>query len=94
MAGTGFDDPGVYYSSLWPDDSSEAGGGGESLNRTAAVKRFKEFLKTFLDHDNCFCYRYSYCGYIIGWDCLAPDFIQISVLKGFHSAHMEASRKK
>lgn len=68
MAGTGFDDPGVYYSSLWGDDSSEAGGGESRLgNRTAAVKRFKEFLKTFLDHDNCYCYRYSYCGHIIGW---------------------------
>lgn len=57
MAGTGFDDPGIFYSgSILPDDSSEADSG--DLNRTAAVKRFKEFLKTFLDHDNCFCYRY------------------------------------
>lgn len=57
MAGTGFDDPGVYYSeSFFSDDRSEAEG---ELSRTAAVNRFKEFLKTFLDHNNCFCYRYK-----------------------------------
>lgn len=56
MAGTGFDDPGIFYSSLLADDSSEVG--GENFSGTAAVKRFKEFLKTFLDHNNCFCYRY------------------------------------
>ena len=55
MAGTGFDDPGIYYSDPYLlDDRSENEG---ELNRTAALKRFKEFLKTFLDHNNCFCYR-------------------------------------
>ena len=57
MAGTGFDDPGVFYSdSLFGEDRSESGGG--DLSRLASVKIFKEFLKTFLDQDNCFCYRY------------------------------------
>lgn len=56
MAGTGFDDPGVYYSGpLFNDDQSE---GGEDLSRSAAVNSFKEFLKNFLDQDNCYCYRY------------------------------------
>ena len=51
----GFDDPGVYYSDAFlPDDRSEVEG---EISRTAAIKRFKEFLKTFLDRDNCFCYR-------------------------------------
>lgn len=55
MAGSGFDDPGVYYSDpFFPEDRSEADG---ELSRTAAVKRFKEFIKTFLDQNNCFCYR-------------------------------------
>ena len=55
MAGTGFDEPGVYYSeSFFSDDRTE----GDELSSTAAVTRFKEFIKTFLDQDNCFCYRY------------------------------------
>ncbi len=58
MAGTGFDDPGVYYSdSFFSEDRSEADG---DLSRSSALKRFKEFLKTFLDQDNCFCYRYKH----------------------------------
>ena len=56
MAGTGFDDPGVYYSdSFFPDDHSESEGGATS--RTTTIARFKEFLKTFLDGDQCYCYR-------------------------------------
>lgn len=56
MAGTGFDDPGVFFSdSFFPEDRSESEHG--ELSRTASLKRFKEFLKTFLDHENCFCYR-------------------------------------
>lgn len=55
MAGTGFDDPGVFYTSFFPDDRSESEGG--DLSRTAATKQFKEFLKTFQDSDHCFCYR-------------------------------------
>lgn len=56
MAGTGFDDPGVYYSeSFFGDENSEADVG--VLSSTAAVKRFKDFLKSFMDQDNCFCYR-------------------------------------
>ena len=51
----GFDDPGVYYSdSLFSEDRSES----LELTRTAAQKRFKDFIKTFIDHQNCFCYRY------------------------------------
>lgn len=56
MAGTGFDDPGVFFSDpFFPDDRSELDGG--EVSRTAAVKQFKEFLKTFQDNDHCFCYR-------------------------------------
>jgi len=55
MAGTGFDDPGVYYSDpFFVEEGSEA---GAEFTSTAAVKRFKEFIKTFLDQNNCFCYR-------------------------------------
>ena len=55
MAGTGLDDPGVFYSDpFFSDDRSESDG---ELSRTAAVKRFKEFIKTFMDHTNSFCYR-------------------------------------
>lgn len=50
----GFDDPGVYYSdSLFSDERSET----QDVSRTAAQRRFKEFIKTFIDHQNCFCYR-------------------------------------
>lgn len=50
----GFDDPGVYYSdAFFSDERSEEG----ELTRVAAQKRFKEFIKTFIDQDNCFCYR-------------------------------------
>ena len=55
MAGTGFDDPGVYYSDpFFAEEGSEA---DAELTHTAAVKRFKEFIKTFLDQNNCFPYR-------------------------------------
>ncbi|XP_064403008.1 DNA replication licensing factor mcm5-like [Halichondria panicea] len=55
MAGTGFDDAPVYYSDpFFSEDRSEADGGP---SRTASLGRFKEFIKTFLDQDNCFCYR-------------------------------------
>ena len=50
----GFDDPGVYYSE--PFFSEEVSEEGE-VSRTAAVRRFKEFIKTFLDNDNVYCYR-------------------------------------
>ena len=50
----GFDDPGVYYSEpFFSEDVSEDG----EISRTAAVRRFKEFIKTFLDHENIYCYR-------------------------------------
>ena len=50
------DDPGVFYSDpFFSDDRSESDG---ELSRTAAVKRFKEFIRTFMDHTNAFCYRY------------------------------------
>ena len=63
MAGTGLDDPGVFYSdAFFSDDRSEAEG---ELSRTAAVKRFKEFIKTFMDHTNSFCYRYVRSYYYI-----------------------------
>ena len=56
MAGTGLDDPGVFYSDpFFSDDRSESDG---ELSRTAAVKRFKEFIRTFMDHTNAFYYRY------------------------------------
>ena len=51
----GFDDPGVYYSdAFFSEDRSEEG----DLTRVAAKKRFKEFIKTFIDQENRFCYRY------------------------------------
>lgn len=51
----GFDDPGVYYSdAFFSEDRSEEG----DLTRVAAQKRFKEFIKTFIDQENRFCYRY------------------------------------
>ena len=50
----GFDEPGVYYSdAFFSEDRSEEG----DLSRVAAQRRFKEFIKTFLDQNNCFCYR-------------------------------------
>lgn len=51
----GFDDPGVYYSdAFFSEDRSEEG----DLTRVAAKKRFKEFIKTFIDQENRFFYRY------------------------------------
>ena len=50
----GFDDPGVYYSDpYYSEDRTET----DDVSRVSAEKRFKEFIKTFIDHDNCFCYR-------------------------------------
>lgn len=51
---SGFDEPGVFYSeAFFSDDRSEDG----DISRVAAQRRFKEFIKTFLDHDNVYCYR-------------------------------------
>ena len=51
----GFDDPGVFYSdSLFSEGQPDV----QDVSRTAAQKRFKEFIKTFIDHHKCFCYRY------------------------------------
>ncbi len=56
MAGTGYDEAPVYYSDpFFSEERSEADGGDPS--RTASLARFKEFIKTFLDQDNAFCYR-------------------------------------
>ena len=50
----GFDDPGVYYSEpFFQEEVSEEG----EVSRTAAVRRFKEFIKTFLDQENVYSYR-------------------------------------
>ena len=49
----GFDDPGVFFSdSLFSEDHTDP-----QETATGAQRRFKEFIKTFLDHQNCFCYR-------------------------------------
>ena len=62
----GFDDPGVYYSdSLFSEDRSES----LELTRTAAQKRLKDFIKTFIDHQNCFCYRYYKQLFLINTSC-------------------------
>lgn len=51
----GFDDPGVFYSeSLLSETHTEDG----DISRMAAQRRFKEFIKTFLDHENVYSYRY------------------------------------
>jgi DNA replication licensing factor MCM5 len=52
---SGFDDPGVYFSD--PLFSDGGGSNEQQLNRTTSLKRFKDFIKTFMDHQNCFCYR-------------------------------------
>ena len=50
----GFDDPGVYYSEpFFSEERSEDG----DITRTAAQRRFKDFIKTFLDHENVYSYR-------------------------------------
>ena len=50
----GFDEPAVYYSDpFFTDQQSEDG----EMTRVAAQRRFKEFIKTFMDQDSCFCYR-------------------------------------
>lgn len=49
----GFDDPGVYFSdSFFSDDRNDG-----QQTRTAFQKKFKDFIKTFMDHQSCFCYR-------------------------------------
>lgn len=51
---TGFDDPGIYYSdSFFSEERSDAG----DIRPNAAHRRFKEFIKTFLDIENVYCYR-------------------------------------
>lgn len=59
----GFDDPGVYYSDpYYSEDRTET----DDVSRVSAEKRFKEFIKTFIDQDNCFCYRFVFkCALII-----------------------------
>lgn len=52
----GFDDPGVFYSeSLLSEGPTEDG----DISRMAAQRRFKEFIKTFLDHENVYSYRFG-----------------------------------
>ncbi len=55
MAMSGMDAPPVYYSD--PFFSEQASEDGEEVSFTAAQRRFKEFLKTFMDQENSFCYR-------------------------------------
>lgn len=55
MAMSGMDAPPVYYSDpFFTDQASEE---GDEMTLAAAQRRFKEFLKTFIDGENCFCYR-------------------------------------
>ena len=68
---SGFDEPGVFYSeAFFSDDRSEDG----DISRVAAQRRFKEFIKTFLDHDNVYCYRSAPvpigCGVTLGYSML------------------------
>ena len=50
----GFDDPGVFYSEpFFSEERSEDG----DISHTAAQRRFKDFIKTFLDHENVYSYR-------------------------------------
>ena len=65
---SGFDDQGVFYGeSFFSDERSEEG----SITRGAAQRRFKEFIKTFLNHENVYCYR-SVCT-ARGLPCLHAD---------------------
>lgn len=50
----GFDEQPVYYSDpFFSEDRQEDG----EVSKVVQQKRFKEFIKTFLDQSNCFCYR-------------------------------------
>ena len=53
----GFDDPGVFFSDPLFSDNGGSDGQQQQLSRTHSLKRFKEFIKTYMDHMNCFCYR-------------------------------------
>lgn len=50
----GFDNPGVYYSdSLFSDERPDEA----DVSKTASQRKFKDFIKTFMDHRNNYCYR-------------------------------------
>jgi DNA replication licensing factor MCM5 len=51
----GFDDPGVYFSDPFfgGDDTRD----DTELSHSAIIKKFKEFIRTFVDVDNIFVYR-------------------------------------
>ena len=50
----GFDDPGVYYSEpFFSEDTHDEA----SVTRTATLKKYKDFIKTFVDVNNVFVYR-------------------------------------
>ena len=52
----GFDDPGVFYSDpLYSEDGQSEAGTAES--NTAIQKKFYDFLRTFMDDTNVYCYR-------------------------------------
>ena len=55
----GFDDPGVFYSDpLYSEDGQSEAGTDES--NTTIQKKFYDFLRTFMDDTNVYCYRYKY----------------------------------
>lgn len=52
----GYDNAGVYYSESLYSEERPADEQND-VSRTAAQKRFKDFIKTFIDHHKTFSYR-------------------------------------
>lgn len=51
----GFDDPGVFYSDPLYSEDGQSEAADES--NTAVQKKFYDFLRTFMDDTNVYCYR-------------------------------------
>lgn len=52
----GFDDPGVYYSDpFFSEDSHDA----SAVSRTDTTKKFKDFIRKFVDVNGIFVYRFD-----------------------------------
>ena len=52
----GFDDPGVYYSDpFFSEDSHDA----SAASRTDTTKKFKDFIRKFVDVNGIFIYRFD-----------------------------------
>ena len=58
----GFDDPGVFFSDPFFGEETRD---DTEVTRSGTVKKFKEFIRNFVDVDNIFVYRWAWLWLIL-----------------------------